>query len=259
MTEMPQRQYDEDEVRRLFRRATELGRAEPPATRGSGLTLPQLEEIAREADIDVEALRRAALELDAGAGVVPGGRASATVAGGPLVLVLERTLPIEPTPEALEAVIPGIQAAANAPGQASLVGRTLTWQSQSQANPREMQVVIAGRSGHTAVRIEERYGGLAGLIFGTGVGGIGAGVGFGVGVGVGAAIGSVAMAVAFPIATLGATYLGSRALFGHVVGKRRARLGRLLESLAAELMASAGAIPPGQEADNQLPGSGGED
>lgn len=235
----PQRRYDEEEVRELFRRATEPTDGEELPARASGLTLDQLEQIAREAGIEVAALRRAARDLEARPGAVaPRSRATA-VAGAPLALTFERSVPVELEPAGLEALIPALSAATGATGQASLVGRTLTWQSRSQSSPLELQVIITSRNGRTGIRIEERYGGLAGLVYGTGVGGVGAGVGFGVGVGVGAAIGSTLMAVGFPIAVLGVTYLGSRALFGSVVGRRRDTLDRLADALAGEVADAA--------------------
>lgn len=61
------RRYDEKEIGRLLRRATELQTAEPTAPNPGGMTLEELEEIAVEAGIDPNYLRRAALELESGA------------------------------------------------------------------------------------------------------------------------------------------------------------------------------------------------
>jgi hypothetical protein len=241
------RRYSDDEVRRLLERAAELQHTDPSVPE-SGLTLPQLESIAREAGIDVAAVRRAAVELETGAVARPPGW-GAKVAGEPLTVTLERAVPGEASAEALESLIPLIQAAADTSGQPSLAGRTLTWQGRDPSNVRELQVMVTARNDETRVRIQERYGGLAGAVFGSGVGGIGGGVGFGVGLGVGLGIGSTLMAVAFPITVLGLTYLGSRAVYGSVVRRRRETLDRLMLEIIESLPADAPALPEAEDRD----------
>lgn len=243
------RRYSDREVRRLLERAAELQYAEGESPDASGMTLTQLEAVAREAGIDVDAVRRAAAELDTDVGDAAG-RLAAKLAGSPLAVVLERVLPGEVSSDAFEAVIPMIRSAAGAQGQASQVGRTLSWQAQNSTSARELGVFITSRSGETRIRIEERYTALAGAVFGGGLGGIGGGVGFGVGVGVGAALGSTLMMIGFPVAVIGVTYLGSRALFGGIVGRRRRVLRRLMEELVEALAGSD---------DPHLPAAGSDD
>ena len=240
------RRYTDAEVRALLERAAELHESRPPSSDATGLTLPELEAIAREAGLDGDAVRRAAAELDSEVGGT--GRLPTKLAGAPVRVVLERTVPGEVPTESFETVIPLIRAASEAPGQASQVGRTLTWHAQSPNSGRELHVAITSRGGETWVRIEERYGALAGAVFGGGVGGIGGGVGLGVGVGVGTAIGSLLMVIGFPIAVIGTTYLGSRALFSSVVRNRRQTLDRLMSDLADALAAAADPRLPDTEA-----------
>lgn len=241
------RRYTDAEVRTLLERAAELHDAEP-SSEATGLTLAQLEAVAREAGISVDAVRRAASELELG--TRPAGW-TARLAGAPTRVVLERTLPTSLDSGALEAAIPMIQAAADAPGAASLVGHTLTWQAQGPNAARELQVMITSRDDETRIVIEERYGNLAGGLFGGVVGGAGGGVGFGVGIGVGAAIGSTAMMVGFPIAVLGMAYFGSRAVFSSIVEKRRGVLTRLMADLGDALLLEAG---PGGRAPERIEG-----
>ncbi len=59
------------------------------------------------------------------------------------------------------------------------------------------------------------------------------------GIGVGVAIGSALMAIGFPIALLGGSYLGCRALFSGIVRRRAATLEALLDTLSEELRAAA--------------------
>lgn len=240
------RRYSDREVRRLLERAAELQYTEGESPAASGMTLPQLEAIAREAGIDVDAVRRAAAELESDVGGATG-RLSARIAGAPLAVVLQRVLPGEVPSETFEAVIPLIRSGSEMPGEASHVGRTLSWHGEDPTNTRDLDVFMTSRNGETRIRIEERYGTLAGAVFGGGVGGIGGGVGIGVGVGVGAALGSAAMMIGFPIAVIGVTYLGSRVLFNSVVSRRRRVLGRLMEEIV-EAVGSGSADPTQLEA-----------
>lgn len=246
MSELPTapRRYGEDEVSRLLKRATELQRAQPTSPEPSGLTLRELEEIALEAGIDPSLLRRAADELDTV--VEPLGDLGSTLAGAPTRIVLERVLDHEVPESAFGPLVPIIQVAAEAPGQASQVGRSLTWHSHNPSNPRSLQVVVTAHRGQTTIRIEERYGGLAGAIFGGVMGGVGGGVGMGVGGAVAGIAGSVALALAIPVAALGASYWISRAAYSRIVRRRHKVARSLMESLVEQLRASR-ALPSGTD------------
>jgi hypothetical protein len=232
-----ERRYDEQEVGRLLKRATELQQRAPARMRPAGLTLDELADIAAEAGIDVALLRQAALELDTQpAG--PGSRVGVALAGAPLRFVLERTLPFETPARAFAELLPALQAASGGSGQAGVVGRTLTWTATTAGDPHGLQVTIAVRSGTTVVRIEERHTALAGAL----IGGVGAGVGGGVGIGVGGTIGgvlgSVALAVTLPVVIIAGAFGMTRALFRRFVHKRRRVLEHLMHDLVARLEAS---------------------
>ena len=247
------RRYTDEEMRRILERATEL-----QAETDTGLTLAELEDVAREAGIDVGALRRAADELE-GVPVAPARSRVAGLMGAPLSLRLERAVPTEASPAALDALIPHLQAASDGDGSASRGGRALAWRARSAQNTIELVVLVSVRDGETLSRVEERYESMAALVYGVGLGGIGAGVGLGVGVGVGVAIGSVAMAVAFPVACLGATLLGSRALYAATVNRRTAVLESLVDTLAGELMATGPAELAPAAPSAALPAAEGDD
>ena len=242
MTNLPaERRYNEKEVSRLLKRAAELQRSSPAAPNPTGFSLAELESIAAEAGLDATHLRQAAMELDAaGMGAFPPG-IGRTLAGAPLKIVLERTLSVEAPETAFAALVPMIQIAADAPGQASQVGRTLTWHSQNPSNPRGLQILVSVSSGQTHIRIEERYGGVAAAVFAGGLGGIGGGIGIGMGGAIGGALGSVALAVALPIVIITATWAGGRTLFRSIVSRRTRVLEQLLERIAEELIRAAGA------------------
>lgn len=244
MSDLPTRprRYDEKEVSRLLERASELQRSQPAVADPSGLTLAELEEIALEAGLDPEYLRRAAHELDRPE--VAGGGVGASLAGAPTRVLLERTLPVEVSPAVFDQLVPIIQIAADAPGQASQVGRSLTWHSQNPSNPRTLQILVSIQDGHTAIRIDERYGGWAGALFGGVMGGVGGGVGIGVGGTLGGFLGSTALAIGFPAAVLAGSYALCRSIYRRFVTRRIERLQELMDRMEAELLSAADASPP---------------
>ncbi len=223
----PERRYGEKEIGRILKRASELQRAEPTAPDPAGMTLAELEDIAREAGIDDAHVRRAAAELASPAsGIVE------RLVGGPVRLRLERAIPGELPVEAFDEVIPLIQMAADSPGQASRVGRTLTWNSQTQGNTRSLQVMMVVRDGETLVRIDERLEGLAWGLHGGVVGGAGVGGGIGFGVPLGVAIGVAGAPILLPATVIVAAYAGARRIFHRMARRRRGALQALLERLS---------------------------
>ncbi|HUP52051.1 MAG TPA: hypothetical protein VM198_06210 [Longimicrobiales bacterium] len=231
-----QRRYTEQEIGRILKRATEIQVAEPSSAGAAGMTLRELEDIAAEAGIDPLDLRRAALELEGGGGER---RFWSRLVGQPLELSLEAAVPGELGAVGFERIVPVIQQVARDHGQASLVGRTLTWQSEPGDATRSTMVVVTVRAGETRIRVEERLVGLAKQLFGGLVGGAGTGVGVGVGVGVGiGALGSALFATVFPLGAVGIAYIAAREAYRLRVGERRRLLGTLLEGIRTEVEAS---------------------
>ena len=224
------RRYDEDEVARILKRATEIRQERTARDLASdGLTLAELEEIAREADIDVGHLRQAALEMDSGE--LEGGVLS-RMAGERLTLVREISLPGEMSEDGYEAIVGAVQAIARDHGTVALLGRTLTWRVETRNKSRSTQVVVTVRDGETRIQVEENLHQLAaGLLAGSTFGG-GAGVGFGVGLPLAISLGSGLLAVALPAATMGIAFLGARQVYRHLVAGRRRALANLLETVA---------------------------
>ena len=82
------RRFSEREVGLIIKRATELQQTEPvESERSGGVSLAELEQIAREVGIDPSFIRRAATDLD----TVAPSRASPLL-GAPTVLRFERTI-----------------------------------------------------------------------------------------------------------------------------------------------------------------------
>ncbi len=236
MADLPApRRYSDEEVAQLLKRATELQAENRSGPRGGGLTLPELEEIGAEAGIDLRSLRQAAAELD-----TPPERGSVgrLFAGGPVRILLERTLPFEVSSAGLDSLIPIIEIAAEAPGSGARVGSTLSWRSDDKQTPRRMRVVVSVRAGTTAVRIEDSYGTITGVLYGVVVAPT-AGASGGIGVARAHALALPLLLPATPllVAALGATAV-RLALPGRI-RRRRRLLARLLEDICESLAGSA--------------------
>src|SRR5450830_1774255 len=113
MTEpLPGRRYNDKEVARIIKQASELQQSDAPGESASGLSLAELEQIAREAGIDPAMVRRAAVDLDAQVSV---GRPSRFL-GAPSSLALERTIDGEVSPDEYDALVAEIQRAVGGMG-----------------------------------------------------------------------------------------------------------------------------------------------
>ena len=226
---LPVRRYGDNEVARILKRATELQRAEPSAADPEGLTLAELAEIAREAGIDPNLLRRAAAEVE---NRTPANTWGEKIAGAPIGISIERTVPGELPPDRFDAIIPLIQRATEGQGTASAVGKTLTWSSRTDGNTAVQQVLVASRDGETLIRVEERFSGLAGGLFGGIVGGVGVGVGVGAGGALGGILGSALLGITLPVAVICGSYAGARAIYTRIVRRRESAAVRLVDEIA---------------------------
>ncbi|MFH1764210.1 MAG: hypothetical protein ABIF09_08470 [Gemmatimonadota bacterium] len=230
------RRYSDEEVRLLLKRASELESQGPslPA-KVDGPTLADLEAIASEAGINPALVRRAARELDSpSAGVTLLAPQSSAFLGAPTVFELERTVRGEVSTSVLERLVGPLQRAADGMGHPSLLGRTLTWQSEDASKTRALQVTVSVGRGETRLSIEERYGNLAGALFGGIVGGGGTGLGLGVGLGVGlGALGSAAFAILFPVGVLSGAWALARGIFRNSVHGRMRTLTKLMTEMVA--------------------------
>lgn len=230
------RLYDEKEVGKLLKRATELQREDPVrANPSGGFSLAELEEIAAEAGIDPQHLRRAASELESGGG--PEGWEH--LIGEKATLVRQAVVPGELPEDGFERVLAAIQTVAHDHGTPSLLGHTLTWQAESGHKSRSLQVVVSARNGETHIRAEERlHRAATGLFVGT-TWGFGVGLGVAVGTGFGLEVlGSALFAVACPIGMVGLTLVGVRQVYRAIVRRRRSVLTQIVERVADEVAAA---------------------
>lgn len=115
------RSYTRDEISTILRRAAELqgSVSEKP---GAGLTLEELQQLAREADIDPSFVEAAAYELARG-----DDPAARTFMGGPLNLTLKRRVAGRVSDEAFARMVTAARRKFDQSGQTSAVGRTREW------------------------------------------------------------------------------------------------------------------------------------
>jgi hypothetical protein len=260
----PARRFDDREVALIIKRASELQEQESPAeSRPLGMTLAELEQVAREAGLDPALVRRAAVDVDARVTSQPASR----FIGAPTTVRLERTLEGEVPVDEYESLVFEIQREMGMVGVASNLGRSLQWTTSSSGRPhasvRPIQVVVSPRNGRTTIRIEEPLGPIAGGLFGGLMGGLGGGLGIPLMAASLAGWHSAGAALAILAGAVGGSYLLARTIFGAVASRRAARLGALMERLTERVAASAAAsaassasAPPSPGEPRELGGGG---
>jgi len=235
----PSRRFNEKEVAQIIKRASELQVSEAPAESTSGMSLTELEQVAREAGLDPALVRRAATDLDTR---VTDQRPSPFL-GAPTTLRLERTIDGEVPVEEYESMVLEMQRIVNQIGSASTIGRSLQWTSfgvrRRNVSTRTVQVTITPRHGRTTIQIHEPVGQLAGGLFGGLMGGLGGGLGsaaFGIGMSVFMS-GTVALGLVGSV--VGGAYLLARTIFGRMVRSRGEELQELMSHLVDHVSATA--------------------
>ncbi len=224
-----ERRYSDAEVRILLERAAHLQGANLPA-RHRGFTLAQIEEIAQEAQIDVDRLRQAARDLDRGA-IRPAGPME-RLAGAPFRLRVERSLPFEMDASEFGNLVSSIAMYMDDAGTANLVGRTFTWSSKATSG-RNTELRVTAQKGRTHVWVGERYTEVAAGVFG----GILGGAGVGGGAGIAAALGTPALAFVAPFAVVGGVYAACRIGYTAYVRSRARSIEDLCDRIARDLTA----------------------
>src|SRR4051794_38915354 len=120
------RRYNEKEVALIIKRASELQQSDTTAESGTGMSLAELEQVAREAGLDPALVRRAATDLDTRVtDQTPNG-----FLGAPTALRLERTIDGEVTSEEFEPLVLEMQRELGQVGSATSLGRSLQWTVQ---------------------------------------------------------------------------------------------------------------------------------
>lgn len=238
LPDRPTRRYADAETALILRRAAELQGTAPEAS--SAPTLAELEQMAGEAGIEPRYVRQAAAEL---ASPIAASRGRG-ILGAPEVLWLERTVEGELPASAFDLLVEEIRSALAMSGQASVLGRGVTWTSGVPGHPapaRAITVTVATLEGRTVLRAEEalEHVEVAHLMgIGVGIGGIGGMIGVGLALST-ASFGLGALAAAWA----GGGYFTARRMHRRAAVRHQRELAQLLERLAERcegLIAGAG-------------------
>ncbi len=237
------RRFNEKEVALIIKRASELQENETTAESSTGMSLAELEQVAREAGLDPELVRRAAVDLDTRVT----DQTPNSFLGAPTALRLERTIDGEVPADEFETLVLEMQRELGQVGATSTIGRSLQWTVQSverrRVSTRTVQVTISPRHGRTTIRIEERLGGLAGGLFGGLMGGLGGGMaGIAAGIGIGVLHSGPAFAGIW-VSIIGSSYVLARTIYGRVVRGRGDALQNLMSRLSEHVSATAVRTP----------------
>lgn len=237
------RRFSEKEVAHIIKRASELQQEEAPTESTNGMSLAELEQVAREAGLDPALVRRAATDLDTR---VTDRKPSAFV-GAPTTLSLERTIEGEIPPDEFEPMVLEMNRVLGLVGTATTLGRSLQWtvtgMGRRRASTRTLQVTVTPRNGRTTIRMEEPLGQLAGGLFAGLMAGLGGGLsGPAMGIGLGA-FHSGSMAVALIASAVSGSYLLARTIYGHIVKGRGEALQELMSRLVEHVSATAIVAP----------------
>ena len=99
------RRYNEKEVALIIKQASELQESASSSESSTGMSLAELEQIAKETGLDPTLIRRAAADLDTRVT----DRTPSRFLGAPTTLRLERTIDGEVSPDEYEALVLEIQ------------------------------------------------------------------------------------------------------------------------------------------------------
>jgi hypothetical protein len=237
------RRFSEKEVAHIIKRASELQQEEAPAESTTGMSLAELESVAREAGLDPALVRRAATDLDTRIT----DRKPSSFIGAPTTLSLERTIDGELPIDEFEPMVLEIHRALGLIGTGTTLGRSLQWTvygvDRRRASGRSVQVTVTPRNGRTTIRVEEQLGGLAAGLFGGLMGGLGGGLsGPAVGIGIGA-FHSGSITVALIAGALSGSYLLARTIYGRIAHGRGEALQELMSRLVEHVSATAVVAP----------------
>ena len=236
-----ERQYSEEEVALIIKRAAELQQTEQTEQEPStALSLIEVEQIAKEAGIDPRLIRRAALGLDQPAQT---NRPSPWL-GAPTRLVFERVVEGEVSTEEFEGIVAEVRRTLGQNGLPSVLGRSLAWTStisgRRRAQGRQVDVSVVPRGGVTTIRVEEEMRNIAGALVGGIVGGAGGGTSGAVIGGSMAAWHSAPISVGLLACSISFFYMLARTIYNGIAVKREKELSELIGRLETQVETAIG-------------------
>jgi hypothetical protein len=221
------RRFSDQEVALIFKTAAELQAVAPPDGPARGLTLADMEQVAREVGIDAAFIRRAVQEVDASRSR----DRAARFLGAPTELVIERVVDGEAGLATHEAVLALLRDATGDLGEVSTVGQLFGW--RGRLAKARLDVQVATRAGRTVIRVRTTLAEVVGDSFVAPAVLGGGGAGFLAFAATVSALGAPAALIAGAIA--GAGYAGARWYYARRVSQYQSRVSALADTLAERI------------------------
>ena len=226
-----ERRYSDEEFALILRTASEAEEgptpAPVPAPPQEGLTLPEIQEIAREVGIDPERIYRAAMLLSVGEPDT-----LERLAGGPVRFRAEHVIQGELTAEDMIRTIEVVRRDLGIQGDSREVLGALEWKGFTSGGSASVRVSLTPRGGKTTLQTSvDRMEAMAGVF---------AGIGLSVTGVIAVTLGKLVFAetdagiVAALLSGLAPSFLFTRALWKRSTKKWKARIMRLTDAMARE-------------------------
>ena len=235
------RKYNDREVQLILKSSVESQMRVAQSLEGSeGLSLAEIEEVAREVGVDPAHIRAAAARLDSPAA---SGEGSA-VLGAPTLLVLERVLDLSLDQSRFDELLDVVRQRTGVVGEATTMGRQFGWKGKMDGAKTDV-AISAGEESTTirvAIDLEETAVGqfMLKTVMGGGMGGVAtAGI-----------LGLYPLALVAGAAVLGAGYIWGRKGFQKTASDQAARGHELIDAIARRAgdLANLRAMPSLDEA-----------
>ena len=230
----PTRTYTDREVRVILKSAVDLQqRRDDGADVSGGMSLAQLEQVAFEAGLDPELVRRAAAQLDT---TVPPSNQNVFL-GGPTHIVLERVVETSINPTAFDQLLDVTRAITHEVGEVSTVGRQFGWKGRLDGAKAEVSVSADDRRTTLRVRVELDEVAVGHFMLKGTLPGVGGGLLASALTVMATGLGPLGVAVGSAVA--GASYVWARRAFRQAATRYTGRARDLIDALAARTQAVA--------------------
>ena len=225
-----ERRYSDKEFAVILRRAFELQERPSGVGTGEGLTLGEIQAIAREVGLDPALVERAASVLP-----TAGEGRAARVFGGPDAYQLEYSASGEVPKEDFAKLVDAIRRATGHQGEATEVLGSLEWKTVGQVS--QVHVTVSRREGRTHVRVIADRGGAAFLTYFVST------FGWLVGMGISGAVlepSTAPAVIALVAAAVGGAFVTARTLWKTTTSRFRSQLSNLMGGLTRAVDESLG-------------------
>jgi hypothetical protein len=230
------RTYTDREVRVILKSAVELQqRRDYGAESSGGMSLAQLEQVAIEAGLDPELIRRAAAQRD----TTPAPSNHNAFLGGPTQIVLERVVETSIQPAAFDQLLDVARSMTREVGEISTVGRQFGWKGRLDDAKAEVSVSADDRRTTLRVRVELDEVALEDFMLKGALAGVGGGLGASALTVMTTGVGLLGVAVVSVV--VGTCYVWARRGFRQATIQYTGRARDLIDALAARTQAVAAA------------------